>query len=153
MKVYINGYDYSKINEKINLEYDYDIKYTSSYLYTTDGIYLYKDKDKKGKYEKENIKETIKEHEIKKIEYKGETKELTYKQFHFLIDNSKMEYSDLIYHIPYFHLFCEETIYKKNMDGFCFVKINYFDQVDYYFEIDRIEDALFENMITFLSSK
>jgi hypothetical protein len=63
-----------------------------------------------------------------------------------------MEYTDSLYHIPYLHLFCEEITSKKNIDGFYFVKTSYFDQVDYYFEIDSIDDALFEKMITFLSS-
>ena len=142
MKVYINGYDYKEKN------LDYDTTYKTSYLYTTDGIYLYKEKDKKS--HKEHTHE--KEFEIKKIEYKEDTTERKYKEYHFLIDNTKQEYSDSLYHIPYLHLFCEEITYKKNMDGFYFVKTSYFDQVDYYFEIDSIDDVLFEKMITFLSS-
>ena len=139
MKVYVNGYDYSKMN------IDYDNEMKTSYLYTTDGIYLYKEKDKKHNGHE-------KEYEIKKIDHKEETDETMYKTYHFLIDNSKIQYSETIYHIPYFHLFCEEIIYKKNIDGLYFVKNSYFDQVDYYFETDRIDDVIFEKMITFLSS-
>ena len=150
MKVYVNGYDYSK-NEKMNLDHEYDTSYKTSYLYTTDGIYLYKEKDKKNKSHNERA-HNEREFEIKKIDYKEDTTERKYKDYHFLIDNTKSEYSDSLYHIPYLHLFCEEITYKKNMDGFYFVKTSYFDQVDYYFEIDSIDDVLFEKMITFLSS-
>jgi hypothetical protein len=146
MKVYVNGYNYK---EKI---LDYDTSYKTSYLYTTDGIYLYKEKDKNTKKTHDKTHDKSNEFEIKKIEYKGETTERKYKEYHFLIDNTKIEYSDSLYHIPYLHLFCEEITYKKKMDGFYFVKTSYFDQVDYYFEIDSIDDVLFEKMITFLSS-
>ena len=141
MKVYVNGYDYK------NQNLDYDTIYKNSYLYTPDGIYLYKEKDKRL-----HDKNHEKEFEIKKIEYKEDTTERKYKNYHFLIDNTKQEYSNSLYHIPYLHLYCEETTYKKNMDGFYFVKTSYFDQVDYYFEIDNIDDVLFDKMITFLSS-
>ena len=142
MKVYVNGYNY-----KDNLEYD--TTYKTSYLYTTDGIYLYKEKDKRKGH---NDRTHDKEYEIKKIEYKEDTTERKYKEYQFLIDNTKTEYTETLFHIPYLHLFCEEITYKKNMDGFYFVKTSYFDQVDYYFEIDSIDDVLFEKMITFLSS-
>jgi hypothetical protein len=65
----------------------------------------------------------------------------------------KINYTDIIYHIPYFHLSCEEEISKKNIgNGLFLVKINYFDQVDYYFETDRIDDSVYDAIITFLSS-
>ena len=142
MKVYVNGFDY-KINDM-----NYDIEYKNNYIYTNDGIYIYNEKQLR---ERENKKE--KEYEIKKIEYKEETYEKNYKGYTFLIDKTTLDYKESIYHIPYFHLFCEETIYKKNMDDFFFVKIKYFDQTDYYFEIDNMNDNIFDKMITFLSSK
>jgi len=145
MKVYVNGYDYTKM-----IEPDYNTTYKTCYLYTTDGIYLYKEKDRKNQANQTSYE---KEYELKKINYKEDATERKYNEYHFLIDNTKTEYSDTIYHIPFLHLFCEEIIYKKNMDGFYFVKTSYFDQVDYYFEIDNIDDVLFEQMITFLSSK
>jgi len=129
MKVYINGVNYK------NEFTEYDITYKNKYLYTTDGVYKYNEKD------------------IKKIEYNDNTREKIYKGYTFLIDNSVLEYKDTIYHIPYLHLFCEETIYKKNIDGIYFVKVNYFDQNDYYFEVDNINDEICDKMITFLSSK
>ena len=91
---------------------------------------------------------------MKKIEYTGEIRELKYNNYHFMIDKTKMEYTDSIFHIPYFHLFCEEIKSKKVMDGFSFVKISYFDQDDYYFELDTIDinKEMFDKMITFLSS-
>ena len=48
------------------------------------------------------------------------------------IEKSKINYTDTIYHIPYFHLYCQEETHKKNIgDGIFLVKLNYFDQVDY----------------------
>jgi len=82
-----------------------------------------------------------------------EIKEKEYKNYRFFIETSKINYTDTIYHIPYYHLFCEEETNKKNIgDGIFLVKVNYFDQVNYYFETDRTDDSLYDAIITFLSS-
>ena len=126
MKIYIDGQDYPLV--------EYDTKQTKSYVYTNDGIFFYKK-------------------ELQKIECIEEITEKYYKNYHFFIETSKINYTDTIYHIPYFHLFCEEEIHKKNIgDGIFLVKVNYFDQVNYYFETDRTDDSLYDAIITFLSS-
>lgn len=126
MKIYIDGQDYPSV--------EYDTKQTKSYVYTNDGIFCYKK-------------------ELKKMEVIEEITEKDYKNYHFFIETSKINYTDTIYHIPYFHLFCEEEINKKNIgDGIFLVKVNYFDQVNYYFETDRTDDSLYDVIITFLSS-
>jgi hypothetical protein len=72
--------------------------------------------------------------------------------YHFLLDNTKITYTETIQHIPYHHLCCEETIYKLNIgEGIYFIKNNYFDQDSYYFETD-ITDNIFNTIISFLSS-
>jgi hypothetical protein len=133
MKIYINNKDLSKI------DIEFETTYKQSLLYTTDGIFHHK-KD------------------IHKIEY-TETKieETHYKNNHFYIDNSKIIYTDIIYNIPFLHLYCQEFTYKKNIgDGIYFIKYSYFDQNVYYFETNCnsncIDDAIFDKIITFLSS-
>ena len=126
MKIYVDGQYYPSL--------EYDTKYNNTYIYTNDGIYCYKK-------------------ELQKMEILEEIKEKDYKNYQFFIETSKINYTDIIYHIPFFHLFCEEEIYKKNIgDGIFLVKVNYFDQTDYYFETDRTDDSLYDAIITFLSS-
>jgi hypothetical protein len=131
MKIYINNKDLSKI------DIEFETTFKQSLLYTTDGIFHHK-KD------------------IHKIEY-TETKieEIYYKDNHFFIDNSKIIYTDIIYNIPFLHLYCEELTYKKNIgDDIFFIKNSYFDQNVYYFEtnFNYIDDTIFDKIITFLSS-
>ena len=126
MKIYIDGQCYPPL--------EYDSKYTTSYIYTNDGIYSYKK-------------------ELQKIETTEEIREKDYKNYHFFIETSQIKYTDIIYHIPYFHLLCQEETHKKNIgNGLFLVKVNYFDQVSYYFETDRTDDSLYDAIITFLSS-
>jgi hypothetical protein len=126
MKIYVDSQDYPSL--------EYDTKQTNSYVYTNDGIYCYKK-------------------ELQKMEFLEEIKEKDYKNYHFFIETTKINYTDIIHHIPYFHLFCEEEIHKKNIgDGIFLVKVNYFDQVDHYFETDRTDESLYDAIITFLSS-
>ena len=141
MKVYVDGQIYPSL--------EYDSTQTKSYIYTNDGIYLYKEFKSKEKSELHKIE----------IENDNEIREKEYNNYHFFIDsNSKNESkiktnSEIIYHIPYYHLFCREEICKKNIgDGIFLVKVNYFDQVDYYFETDRTDESLYDVIITFLSS-
>jgi hypothetical protein len=126
MKIYVDSQIYNDL--------EYDTKQTRKYIYTNDGIYCYKK-------------------ELQKIEIIEDIREKIYKNVHFYIENSKINYTDIIYHIPYFHLSCEEEISKKNIgDGIFLVKIKYFDQIDHYFETDRIDDSVYDAIITFLSS-
>jgi len=126
MKIYVNGQEYPNV--------EYDSKHSNSYIYTNDGIYLYKK-------------------ELQKMELNENIKEIKYKNYNFFVDTTIVTYTDTIYHIPYFHLFCQEEIYKKNIgNGIFLVKVNYFDQVSYYFETDRNDESLYDVIITFLSS-
>jgi len=126
MKIYVDGQSYTDL--------EYDTKQTNTYIYTNDGIYFYKK-------------------ELQKMECIEEIKEKDYKNYHFFIETSKINYTDTIHYIPYYHLFCEEEICKKNIgDGIFLVKINYFDQTLHYFETDRTDDSLYDVIITFLSS-
>lgn len=127
MKIYVDGQCYPKI--------EYDNKYTQIYIYTNNGIYSYKK-------------------ELQKIETIEEIREKDYKNYHFFVETSKIQYTDIIYHIPYFHLSCQEEIFKKNIgNGIFLVKVNYFDQVSYYFETDHPDnESVYDVIITFLSS-
>lgn len=139
MKIYIDGHHYPSL--------EFDTKQSKYYIYTNDGIYL--QTHMRTHMHNESQKE------LKKIEI-VDTKivEKNYKNYKFLKENSKIEYTnEIIYHIPYFHLYCEEEICKKNIgDGIFLVKLNYFDQTSYYFETDRTDDSLYDVIITFLSS-
>jgi hypothetical protein len=126
MKIYVDGQHYPSL--------EYDTKYTRTYIYTNDGIYSYKK-------------------ELQKMEYIEEIKEKNYKNYNFLIENTIINYTDKLYHIPYFHLFCQEETHKKNIgDGIFLVKVNYFDQESYYFETDRNDESVYDIIIKFLSS-
>jgi hypothetical protein len=87
MKIYVDGQNYPS--------FEYDTKQTKSFIYTNDGIYSYKK-------------------ELQKMETIEEIREKDYKNYHFFIETSKINYTDILYHIPYDHLFCEEEISKKN---------------------------------------
>lgn len=128
MKIYVQGQDYSCYI------FENDTKYTKTYIYTNDGIYSYKK-------------------ELQKIEIIEDIREKDYKNYQFFIDSSKINYTDIIYHIPYFHLFCEEETHKKCIgEGVYLVKNTYFDQTSYYFDTDRNDESLYDVIITFLSS-
>ena len=128
MKVYINNTDLSKI------DIEYEIKYKTSLLYTIDGIFQ-------------------QSKEINKLEFiETKIEEFYYNNYHFFIDNSKIIYKESIYNIPYYHLYCEELTYKKNIgNGIFFIKHSYFDQDSYYFETDYVNDMIYDKIISFLS--
>lgn len=135
MKIYVNGQEFTSL--------EYDTTQTKTYIYTNDGIYYYK------KYFQKDTQKM----ELQKMEYIEEINEKHYKNYHFLIETTKINFTDTIYHIPYFHLVCEEETCKKNIgDGIFLVKVNYFDQESYYFETDRTDVSLYDAIITFLSS-
>jgi hypothetical protein len=129
MKVFVNGKDLS------NLKIDYDSSHNQKMIYSNEGIFCFK-------HNKLYLLESIKE----------ETELVPFKDISFLIDKSEILCKDTIYHIPYDHIFCEETIFKKNIDnGLIFVKKVYFDQVEYYFEIEgKLESFMFAKMFRFV---
>ena len=129
MKVYVNGYDFSNIN----INYEHTFKNT--FIYTNECIY------------------TTHKKELHKVEYKTDVKEYNYNDYCFFLDNTKILYTDVIQHIPYYHLCCEETINKTNIgEGIYFIKNSYYDQDSYYFETDNNDEMIFNKIISFLSS-
>lgn len=129
MKVYLNNYDLSKLN------IDYDTSYNQNFIYSHEGIYGFKN----NKLYKMDI-----------IEKEFETN--LFKDYEFLIDYSELVFAEVVYHIPYEHIMCNETFYRKNIgNGITFVKRTYFDQTSYYFEIEGIlESFMFSKMFTFV---
>jgi hypothetical protein len=126
MKIYVDGQNYPTL--------EFDSQYSKQYIYTNDGIYYYKK-------------------ELQKMEFIENIREKEYKNHRFFIDTTTITYTDTIYHIPYFHLYCEEETHTKNIgDGIFLVKVNYFDQNEYYFETDRNDESLYDAIITFLST-
>ena len=124
MKIYID--DVIK-----NITYD-DIT-TRHLIYTTDGIYC-------------NHKK-----KLTRLESSDSHKIVTKDKYSFLIDTSVETYGDTLFHIPYDHLCCEETYEKKNIGyDIFYVKYSYFDQVSYYFEVERLDDYIIDEIITFL---
>jgi hypothetical protein len=74
--------------------------------------------------------------------------------YEFILDKSTEIFLDYILHIPYNHIYCEETFEKTHIGyDIFYIKHYYFDQVAHYFELDKLEDYMFETIITFLSSK
>ena len=77
-----------------------------------------------------------------------------YKDYTFYIDKSIERYGEIILHIPYDHLYCEERFEKKNIGyDIFYVKHSYFDQSSYYFEFEQLNDFNLDIIISFLSSE
>lgn len=129
MKIYINNFDYSRLN------IDYDTTYNQHFIYSNEGIYGFK-----------NNKLFTVELDDKEVETR------VYKNHDFLIDLSELSFNDEVYHIPYEHLLCIETINKKNIGhGITFVKRFFFDQTSHHFEIDgKLESFMFAKMFKFI---
>ena len=125
MKIYIN--DVIK-----NISFD-EIS-SKQIIYTTEGVFC--------NYKKK----------LTKIEWVDAHSQIIKEGYTFLIDSSKENYGETILHIPYDHLYCEETYSKKNI-GFniYYVKCSYFDQTSYYFETDVLDEIVFNEIISFLS--
>jgi hypothetical protein len=69
-----------------------------------------------------------------------------------MLDYSVEEYKDYITHIPYDHLYCDEIFEKKHIGHDIFyIRHSYFDQVAHYFEVERLEDFMYDEILSFLS--
>lgn len=131
MKIYINN---SEIKEcKV------DSVYKKQMIYSTDGLFCIHNKkwtmldiiSSPNTFEKNIIKDG---HQI-------------------LLDDSKEVLLDTILHIPYNHIYCEETYEKTHIGHDIFyIKCSYFDQTSHYFEVERLEDYMYDIMISFLFS-
>jgi hypothetical protein len=127
MKVYVE-HDFSK------LDVDYDNKIVQRIIYSNDGIYT---------FIKDGFYKSIDTSTISTVPFKSVI---------FIVENTNISYSDPIYHIPFHHVYCEETIYTKTIDnGIKFCKKEYLDQKEYYFEITgTLESFMFAKMFSFI---
>lgn len=129
MKIYLNG---------LEKDVAFDETTTRQLIYTTEGIFCnYKKKLTQLEY--------IEKHDIVKVN-----------NYSFLVDLSIEKYGNTILHIPYEHIYCEETYEKKHIGyNIYYIKCSYFDQISYYFETESnneyLEDTIFKEIITFLS--
>jgi len=127
MKIYIDD---------IVKDVEFVDKYTRHVIYSGSGIYCNKNK---------KLTQIITDdhHESK-----------LYKNYIFHIDTSIERFGDIILHIPYDHLYCEEKYEKKNIGyDIYYVRCSYFDQTSYYFELDQLNEFNLDIIISFLSSE
>ena len=138
MKIYINDTDINDsslngsacINDSV-----FDSIYTRHLIYTNEGIFCNHNK-------KLTLIDTI-NNTCDNVNYNNHT---------FILDYSVEEYKDFITHIPYDHLYCDETIEKKHIGHDIFyIRHSYFDQVSHYFEVERLEDFMYNEILSFLS--
>ena len=135
MKIYIND---STFNDSTFIkECVFDATYTRHLIYTKEGIFC-----------NHNKKLT----QIDTIHNKADT--VIYNNYTFILDYSVEEYKDFITHIPYDHLYCDELFEKKHIGHDIFyIRHSYFDQVSHYFEVERLEDFMYDEILSFLSKK
>jgi len=127
MKIYTNG---------IVKDIDFDEKYTRHLIYTNDGVFC-------------NHK-----HKLTQLIYDDACESINYKNYNLYIDKSTEAFGEVITHIPYDHLYCNEEYEKKNIGyDIYYVKCHYFDQTTYYFELANVSDLHLDTIISFLSSK
>jgi hypothetical protein len=116
MKIYINNVT------PINCNVDHT--YKKSFIYTDIGIFCNKNKK-------------LTQIDIINNNYN----EIIKNGYTFIIDTSTEVYLDYITHIPYNHIFCEEKFEKTHIGHDIFyIKHYYFDQIEHYFEIEKLED-------------
>jgi hypothetical protein len=128
MKIYVNNA--TLVDCKI------DVTYKKHMIYSDIGIFCNHNK-------KLTLIDTIDNHRI--INKNG---------YDIILDNSKKIYLDYLLHIPYNHIYCEETFEKTHIGHDIFyIKHYYFDQISHYFEIEKLEDYMYDIIFTFLSSK
>ena len=127
MKVFVE-HDFSKI------DVEYDNKFTQRVIYSNSGIYT---------FIKDGFYKSIDNSTISMVPFKTIT---------FIVENTNITYGEPIYHIPFHHIYCEETIYTKSIDtGIKFCKKEYLDQIEYYFEITgTLESFMFAKMFSFI---
>ena len=134
MKIYINDTDVT--SSAFIKECAFDATYVRHLIYTNEGIFC-----------NHNKKLTL----IDTINNKCDN--VIYNNYSFILDYSIEEYKDYITHIPYDHLYCDETFEKKHIGHDIFyIRHSYFDQVSHYFEVERLEDFMYDEILSFLSS-
>lgn len=125
MKIYLNG---------LEKDATFDEVVKRHIIYTNDGIFC--------NYKKK----------LTRIEYDDTEDKMIIGEYTFLINKGKEVYGETILHIPFDHLYCEETFEKKHIGyDIFYVKHSYFDQISYYFEVEHLEDFIMDEIISFLS--
>ncbi len=125
----------------VNKDLVFDKQYKRNIIYSNEGIFCNHNK-KLMLIENTNANTTTNTYE--KIEYNN---------FTMLLDHSKECFKEHIYCIPYDHLYSEETFEQKHIGyDIILVKHSYFDQISYYFEVERNDDFILDEIISFLSS-
>ena len=139
MKVVVQNH-----NQDPDKEISWDVTYKRTFVYTTEGMYEQR-KNKLWRVELSN--QRLENYTQTMYKEKGNTTTLE-----FLVDYTDVVYTDTLLHIPFDHICCEETIYKKAIGhGITFIKNEYYDQTSYYFEIEgKLESFMFKEMFSFL---
>jgi hypothetical protein len=129
MKIYID-------NVVFNNELNYDKNYKRNIIYSNEGIYC--------NHNKKLMLIESTHNKYERIEYNNHI---------MFLDHSKECFKEHIYCIPYDHLYSEETFEQKHIGyDIILVKHCYFDQISYYFEVERNDDFILDEIISFLSS-
>jgi len=129
MKIYIDNVTFSS-------ELTFDKLYKRNVIYSNEGIYCNHNKKLMLIESTNNNYEQIK-----------------YNNCTMFFDHSKECFKEHIFCIPYDHLYSEETFEQKHIGyDIILVKHSYFDQTSYYFEVERSDDFILNEIISFLSS-
>ena len=127
----------------VNKDLVFDKQYKRNIIYSNEGIFCNHNK-KLMLIENTNANTTANKDTYEQIEYNN---------FTMLLDHSKECFKEHIYCIPYDHLYSEETFEQKHIGyDIILVKHSYFDQISYYFEVERNDDFILDEIISFLSS-
>ena len=136
MKIYID-------NVVFNTELSFDKIYKRNIIYSNEGIFCNHNK-KLMRIENINANNSNRDNTYERVEYNNHT---------MLFDHSKECFKEYIYCIPYDHLYSEEIFEQKHIGyDIILVKHSYFDQISYYFEVERNDDFILNEIISFLSS-
>jgi uncharacterized protein YqkB len=131
MKIYIDS---------VTKDCTADSVYKKHMIYSTDGIFCL--------HNKKLTMVDIITNATKNINIMKDDKPIS-----LVIEDSREIFLDTIMHIPYNHIYCEETYEKTHIGHDIFyIKCIYFDQISHYFEVDRLEDYMYDIMISFLFS-
>ena len=128
MKIYINDIPIK--------ECAVDTTYKKCMIYSNDGIFC-----------NHNKKLTKINNDIINVE------QINKNNYSLIIETSNTSYSDYLNHIPYHHIYCEETFEKTHIGyDIFYIRHYYFDKVSHYFEVDRLDDYIYDCIFSFLSS-
>jgi|TARA_B110000483_G_C18179090_1_gene536222 hypothetical protein len=125
MKLYINNINIKNIN--------FTHKENKINIYSDNGIYYFEN----DRLYKKNISYNSYIH--------------VYKNYNFLIDDSEEKKSDEKYYIPYNSIEVNEKYYEYIINKkIILIKKVYLKDIEYYFVIDKLEDKVINNIISFI---